>query len=113
MNLLKIIMVMVMNTNKITIMGSIIIIILIISIPTIYFVIKNHQDNLYRVVEEKIIGAAKECYYENICKEEKITLEFLYENEFLTKVSDPVTKEYYDPSSYVLRIDKTFKFYKN
>ncbi len=111
MNLLKVIMEKDMTTNKITIMGSIIIIILIISIPTAYYVVKNYQNNLYRVVEEKIIGAAKKCYYENVCQDEKITLEFLYEKDYLDEISNPVTKEYYNPSSYVLKEDKTFVFY--
>ena len=100
-----------MTTNKLTVIGSIIIIILIISIPTTIYVVKNYQNNLYRVVEGKIMGAAKKCYYENVCQNDKITLEFLYENDYLNKVSNPVTKEYYNVNSYVLIKDNEFKFY--
>ena len=99
-----------MNTNKITIIGSIIAILLIISIPTIYKVIKNHNDNLYEVVEEKILNAAKKCYYDEVCVEDKILLKDLYELDYLEKVSNPITKEYYNENSYVLRKDIKFTF---
>ena len=99
-----------MNTNKITIIGSIIIIILLISIPTGYKVIKRHNDNLKKVVLDKIIDSAKKCYYEEVCKTDEITLKELYENKYLDKVSNPITKEYYNELSYVKRTDNTFKF---
>lgn len=99
-----------MNTNKITIIGTIIIILLIISIPTIYKVIKNHNDNLYQVVEEEIIGAAKKCYYEEVCLNEKILLKELYDLEYLNSVSDPITKEHYNENSYILRNNNEFEF---
>ena len=103
-------MVKAMNTNKITIIASIIIIILIISIPTTYKVIKNHNNHLYQVVEEKIINDAKECYYAKKCSEEKITLSELYEKTSLEKVINPVTKEYYNENSYVEIKNNKFKF---
>lgn len=99
-----------MNTNKITIIGSIIAVLLIITIPTIYKVVKNHQKNLYRVVEEKIISGAKKCYYEEKCLEEKITLKDLYALNYVEKVSNPITKEYYNEESYVERKESDFKF---
>lgn len=91
-----------MNTNKITIIGSIIIILLIILIPTGYKVINNYYDNLTKVAEEKIISAAKKCYYEEKCSSNKITLEELYNLGYLEKISNPISKEYYNESSYVL-----------
>lgn len=100
-----------MNTNKITIIFSIIAILLIISIPTIYNVITNHHNNLYRVVEEKIINSAKKCYYEEKCTNQKITLKELYEFNYLDKVSDPITKEYYADDSYIERKENIFTFY--
>lgn len=99
-----------MNTSKITIIGSIIVSLLILFIPTIYKVIKNHQENLYQVVEEKIINSAKKCFYEDKCKEEKIYLKDLYALNYLEKVSNPITKEYYNEESYIKRNDKEFKF---
>ena len=81
-----------MTTNKITIIGSIIVVLLVISIPTIYKVVKSHQDNLYQVVEEKI-------YLEN-----------LYDLEYLDQVSNPITKENYNVKSYVLVNNNKFEF---
>ena len=60
-----------MNTNKVTIIGSIIIIFLIIAIPTIYKVIM-----------------------------------LIY----LEEVSNPITKEYYNNSSFVEVAGNDFKF---
>lgn len=110
MNLLKIIMVKVMNTNKITVIFSTIIIILIISIPTIYKVIKNHNNSLYQVVEDKIIEAAEKCYYEEKCLTDTILLKDLYELKYLEKINNPITKEYYNEESYVKRENNKFSF---
>jgi len=99
-----------MNINKITIIGTIIAIILIITVPTVYKVIKNHNDNLLHAVEEKIIQAAKKCYYEEKCKEKKITLKNLYDLEYLDKISNPISKEYYNENSYVIFNNNKFKF---
>lgn len=99
-----------MKSNKIIVISSIIIIILIIAIPTTYKVIKNHNQNLYKVVEDKIIEKAKECYYDQKCLEDKITLKELYDNKYLDKMSDPITKEYYNENSYVERKDNKYKF---
>jgi len=99
-----------MNTNKVTVIGSTIVILLIILIPTVYKVIKNHQDNLYQVVEEKIINGAKKCYYEEKCLNEKNKLKELYELNYLGEVNNPITKEYYNEESYVERKKSEFKF---
>lgn len=99
-----------MNINKINVIGSIIVILLIITIPTIYKVVKNHQSNLYQVVEQKIINKAKVCYYEEKCNDDKIYLKDLYELGYLDKINNPVSKEYYNEESYVERKDKNFKF---
>ena len=99
-----------MNTNKITIIGSVLAIVLIICIPTIYKVLKNHNDTLYRVVEDKIIGAAKKCYYEEQCLTKKIYLKDLYALEYLEEIIDPITKEYYNIDSYVIRENINFAF---
>ncbi len=100
-----------MNTNKITIIGTVIVIILLIFIPTIYEVHKNYQNNLYKVVEEKIIEAAKRCYLDNVCTDEETNLDFLYEHQYLEMVSNPVTKEYYNKLSYVRKDGNKYTFY--
>ena len=89
---------------------TIIALVLIISIPTAYTVYKNHNDKLYEVVYNEIEYAAKKCYYDGICKDEKTKLKYLYDNKYLEKQSDPITKEYYSEDSYVLKDNKTFKF---
>lgn len=97
--------------NKKVVIISVIIILAIISIPTAYKVVTNHQKNLYKVVNNKIIESAKRCYYDEVCQDEKITLEFLYQNNYLEeKVNDPVSKEYYNELSYVIRNDDNYEF---
>ncbi len=101
-----------MNTNKVVILGSIITIILLISIPTVYKVIKNHNDHLYKATYDKILNSAKNCFYDQNCPEEIITLKTLYEKNYLKPVSNPITKEYYNENSYVKRVNTTFQFYE-
>ena len=101
-----------MNTNKITFIFSVVIIVLLISVPTTYKVIKNHQRNLIRTTESKIIEAAKKCYFEEKCLEDKIYLKDLYSLEYLDKISNPLTKEYYSEESYVEINKEEFKFYE-
>ena len=71
---------------------------------------RNHNDVLYKVVEDKIIGAAKKCYYEEQCPNKKIYLKDLYNLEYLEEISDPITKEYYNVESYVVRDNINFAF---
>ena len=99
-----------MNRNKTIIYITIIALVLIISIPTIYTIVKKHNDRLTAVTHKRIEEAAKECYLKNICVDEKITLKQLYENKYLEKESNPITKEYYNEESFVQRKDKTFDF---
>lgn len=101
-----------MTTNKITIYGTIIIIILILGIPTTYKVIQNHNTKLIEATESKIIEAGKKCYFDGTCEEDKITLKTLYDLNYLDKISNPITKEYYNENSYILIKDKTFTFIK-
>ena len=101
-----------MNTNKLTIKITIIIGLIIIVIPTIYKVICNHYDNMYKVVNQKVIEAAKKCYYEENCTNDKITLKELYEMKYLDIVSDPISKENYSEEFYVEIKNNEFKFIK-
>ena len=100
-----------MNTNKIAVISSIIVILLIIFIPTIYKVVGNYQNNLLRSTESKIIEAAKSCYFEENCVNDKIFLNELYNLNYLEeKISNPITKEYYSDNSYILIKDGEFIF---
>ena len=99
-----------MNRNKVIIYLTIISILLIISIPTVYNIIKKHNDRLIMVTEKRIEEAAKDCYLKDICKDNKITLKVLYDNKYLEKESNPITKEYYNEDSYVLVKNDTYTF---
>ena len=99
-----------MNRNKVIINITIVAIILIILIPTVYNIIKKHNDRLIMVTEKRIEEAAKDCYLKDICKDNKITLKVLYDNKYLEKESNPITKEYYNEESYVLVKNDTYTF---
>ena len=99
-----------MNRNKVIINITIVAIILIILIPTVYNIIKTHNDRLIKVTEKRIEEAAKDCYLKDICKDNKITLKVLYDNKYLEKESNPITKEYYNEESYVLVKNSTYIF---
>ena len=99
-----------MNRNKVIINITIVAIILIILIPTVYNIIKKHNDRLIMVTEKRIEEAAKNCYLKDICKDNKITLKVLYDNKYLEKESNPITKEYYNEESYVLVKNNTYIF---
>lgn len=99
-----------MNRNKVIVYLTIISILLIISIPTVYNIIKKHNYRLIMVTEKRIEEAAKDCYLKDICKDNKITLKVLYDNNYLKKESNPITKEYYNENSYVLVKNNTYIF---
>ena len=48
------------------------IIFIIIVIPTIWYVNKVHNDDLWLVVNKEVIEAANKCKNENVCKENKV-----------------------------------------
>ncbi len=97
-----------MNTNKITIIGTIIVIMLIVGSVTTYKVIKNHHKKLIQVTTDRIVDAAKKCYYEEKCTNKTVTLKELYDLNYISKQSNPISKEYYNEESYV-KLD-SFKF---
>ena len=77
------------------------IIFIIIVIPTIWYVNKVHNDNLWLVVNKEVIEAADKCKNENVCNENKVTLAFLVSNNYIVKLYDPITKEAINDASYV------------
>ncbi len=99
MNLLRIIMVIIMN--KICITATVIIIVSLVIGVTTYKVLDEHNDKLIEVEEKYIIETAKTCLNEKKCSGNEITLQTLYDLDYLETEADPVTKEYYNPESYV------------
>lgn len=98
-----------MHKNKIIIYGTILIIILLISIPSTIKTVKKHNDRLESVVEKKIIETAQNCYYNDSCVNETITLAELYEKMNLEEMTNPITKQIYNENSYV-DVKDNFKF---
>lgn len=99
-----------MNRNKFIINVTVIGIVLIILIPTIYTIIKKHNDRMLRVTYNRIEEAAEKCAKEEKCGDEKITLKELYDKNYLEKESNPITKEYYNENSYVKKDKENYKF---
>lgn len=99
-----------MSRNKIIINVTILAIVIIILIPTVYKIINKHNERLLLVTTKRIEEAAKDCYLDDICLDEKITLQELYNNNYLEQENNPITKEYYNELSYVLRQDNTYTF---
>ncbi len=98
-----------MNKNKIIIYVTLLLILLLISIPSVLKAINKHNDRLENVAIKKIIATAKKCYYNESCVDEKITLSELYEKMDLEEVINPITKSVYSPESYV-SVKDNFKF---
>ncbi len=87
--------------NKAIVIGTIIIIILMIGIPTFVNVRNDHEEKLIKVTENRIFDAAKKCYLEGKCDTNYVTLQELYDNNYLEKQTDPITKKYYNPDSKI------------
>ncbi len=99
-----------MNKNSLIIYTTIIAVLIIIIIPTTYTICKRHNDRLLEVSYKRIEEAAKNCYLNDVCLADKITLKELYDNKYLMKESNPVTKEYYKDTDYVLKKNDSYKF---
>lgn len=89
------------NNNKYIIFFTIIALILLVSIPTIYKVVKNHQNKQIAVVEKKVIEAGRLCQYKKECPNEEITLKELYDLKYLDKLVNPINKKVYDEDSTI------------
>ena len=99
-----------MSTNKNIIYITIFISLLLILCPTIYKVINNHKKDLYDVTNKKVIEAAITCKNRQLCLNEKITLKELYDNKLLDTISDPITKQIYKDTSYVIYENNKYVF---
>jgi len=99
-----------MSRNKIVIYITIIAIVVLITIPTIITIIDNYNTKLYNTTISKIKTAAKECVNKELCINEKITLKELYDHDLLTKVVNPLTKEFFSETSYITINGNDFDF---
>ena len=92
-----------MTINKFVVYVTVLACMLLIAVPTLYKVIYANHSKLNAVTEKLITEAAYKCYYADKCKSNVITLKELYNNGYLEKdIVNPVTKEIYLDSSYVV-----------
>lgn len=98
-----------MSKNRVWIYSTVVIIALLIAVPSTYKVVTKHNERMLKNTLQKIVETAKDCYYNNSCVNEEITLEELYEKTGLTEMYNPVTKKIYNEKSYV-SVKEDFKF---
>lgn len=98
-----------MSKNKLWIYSTCLILLLLIGIPSTYKVITKHNERMLKNTTQKIIEAAKNCYYNSSCVDTEITLKELYEKTGLSEMYNPVTKKIYNEKSYV-NVKDNFKF---
>ena len=99
-----------MHKNRIIIYTTMLSLILIISVPSTIKTINKHNERLLDVTIKKITETAKDCYYNNSCVEDKITLKELYEKTNLEEQANPLSKKVYNKDSYIL-VSDSFKFF--
>jgi len=87
--------------NRIVIFGSIIIIFLMIAIPTYSNVKKDHEEKVITATKMEIIKSTKQCFLDGVCKGNSTTLKELYDNKYLKRQVNPITKEYYADDSLI------------
>ena len=93
--------------NRITIIGTIIIIAIMIGIPTYNNVKKKHDEREIIVIKEKIISAATKCFIDEKCHNNQTTLKELYDHKYLDeKLVNPKNKEYYSEDIVIDYTDK-------
>ena len=67
-----------------------------------YTAIKEERDNkLWFVLKKKVVEKAHDCYLDKKCTNKTVTIDYLIQNEYLTTIINPVTKEVISSTSYV------------
>ncbi len=89
-----------MNTKNINLILILIIISLVI-FPTLFYVKKEHNANLWKVVNKRVVEAADRFKNGSGCKENTVTVGYLIERGYLDTVVNPITKEIISNDSYV------------
>lgn len=94
---------MVINmSNKKAIILTIVVILGMIIVPTIYKIYTEYNNNLILVVEKEFTYYAKKCFNEDVCKEKIVYLKDLYDNNYLKEnLNNPINKKYYSSESFI------------
>ena len=67
-----------------------------------YEAIKSDRETkLWLVLNKKVVEKAHDCVLDNKCTNQTATLDYLIQNGYLNTVTNPVTKEVINTSSYV------------
>lgn len=90
-----------MNKNKIILYITLLLLVFMITVPSILKTIDKHNRRLEEVAEKEIIEAAKDCYYNESCVGDTIKLSELYEKTDLKEMINPISKKVYNLESYV------------
>ena len=97
-------------SNKKVIILTIFIILGMLIFPTIYKIYMENINNKIKVVKEEFLYQAKNCYNKGDCEEDIIYLKDLYDKNYLKdKLSEPISKKYYDDKSYINMKTKEIK----
>lgn len=96
--------------NKYWISATLVIALGLIIGVTIFKVENVHNEKILLVESKLIIERAKDCINQKKCNNDIITLKELYENGFLERQVNRVTKEYYNEESYVTKKEDSYVF---
>lgn len=95
---------MVRISNFFIFIATVCVLTIIIITTTTIKINEHHEEKLLYAMESKIKVKAKRCYLENKCSD-TVTLEYLYNNNYLDEMVNPVTKEVINKNSTVEFID--------
>lgn len=89
-------------SNKKAIILTIVVILGMIIVPTIYKIYTEYNNNLILVVEKEFTYYAKKCFNEDVCKDKIVYLKDLYDNNYLKEnLTNPINKKYYSSDSFI------------
>ncbi len=89
-------MVIIMSNVKASFWLTVLASLVIIGLPTILKITKNHEERMYLVATKKIIESAETCFYNDECLQDEITIGELKQKGYLLDVINPQTKTYFE-----------------